>query len=196
MPEGERRSQKNDAPPCWMFGWSFSRRSRARADAASRNSGGGTSTRSAAPRAGARTSAPLVPFDKKARQLHNSPTKIQLQVDYDVACRLAAADQHGAFGGRLNRVRLVVDSTDDEPGLAAVAHPGPARPSDGDIARLGEVEEAVKRGAPADIEVTPRTTPAARRLQARPAGAAAAADPRPRPASLTDPIRKFRYGRD
>ena len=44
----------------------------------------------------------------------------------------------------LNRVGLVVDRADDQPGLAGVADPGAACPSHGDIARLGEVEQVLK----------------------------------------------------
>jgi hypothetical protein len=53
-------------------------------------------------------------------------TKIQSEVEYYVALGLAAADEHGAFGWRFNRVGVVADGADDKPGLAGVADAGSA----------------------------------------------------------------------
>jgi hypothetical protein len=55
------------------------------------------------------------------------------------------ADQHITVGRRFDRIGPVGDRAANQPGLAAVAYPGPARPSYGDIARFGEFEEALER---------------------------------------------------
>jgi hypothetical protein len=56
-----------------------------------------------------------------------------------------AANQHIAIGRRFDRIGPVGDGAANKPGLAAVAFPGPARPSYGDIASFGEFEEALYR---------------------------------------------------
>jgi hypothetical protein len=57
-----------------------------------------------------------------------------------------------ALGGRLDRVGVVVDRALEERRLAVVAHARPARPPDGRVAGLGDLEQAPVLVAPRDRE--------------------------------------------
>ena len=85
------------------------------------------------------------------------------QIEHDGVVRARAADQRAAGGRWLDRVGVVVEAAGDERRLAAVADAGAARPADGHVAGLGELEQVRVVLAPRDREA------AARELDRRPA---------------------------
>src|SRR5208282_6250749 len=78
----------------------------------------------------------------------------QLKIERDLAAGLRAADQRAARRGWLERVRPVADLAADQPGLAGVADAGPAAEPDGDVAGLGQLQEAGEGRVPRDRQVT------------------------------------------
>src|SRR4051794_16494141 len=75
------------------------------------------------------------------------------QIEHHVVTWLGAADERASIRGRFDRVRAVVDVAGDDGGLAAVADAGPAGPAHGDVAGLGELEQAGVVAAPWDGEI-------------------------------------------
>src|SRR5262252_858798 len=74
------------------------------------------------------------------------------EIDDDVVARLRAAGQHVAVRRRIYRGWFVAHRPLQEPGLARVADTSPARPSRGNVARLGKLKQALKLRSPADIQ--------------------------------------------
>ena len=66
-----------------------------------------------------------------------------LQIDDDVANRLRAANEKVAVGGLVERLRSVDDRPRNQPALTVVTNTGPARPADRDVARLGQLQDAL-----------------------------------------------------
>ena len=96
---------------------------------------------------------PPAAISRDAQQEQVQQATIGTEVDGEVAARLRAARQEVAGRGRLERFWRVGDLTLQEPGLAGVAHAGPARPANGHVAGLGELEDAGVRVVPADVQV-------------------------------------------
>ncbi len=67
------------------------------------------------------------------------------QVNDDVALGLRAAGQHIAVRRCIDRGWFVAHCPLHEPGLTRVADTSPARPSRGNVARFGKLEQALKR---------------------------------------------------
>ena len=78
------------------------------------------------------------------------------QIEHHVVARPRAADQRAPGGGRFDRLGVVVDGAGDERRLAGVADAGAARPADGYVAGLSELEQARVVVAPRDREVAAR----------------------------------------
>src|SRR5882762_3597666 len=74
------------------------------------------------------------------------------EIDDDVVARLRAAGQHIAVRRRIDRGWFVAHRPLQEPGLTRVADTSPARPSHGNVARLGKLKQALKLRSPADIQ--------------------------------------------
>src|SRR5262252_5749182 len=74
------------------------------------------------------------------------------EIDDDVVARLRAAGQHIAVDRRIYRGWFVAHRSLQERGLARVADTSPARPSRGNVARLGKLKQALKLRSPADIQ--------------------------------------------
>src|SRR3954467_10571545 len=74
-----------------------------------------------------------------------------LQIDYDVALGLRAADQHNAVRRCVDRVRTVADFSCPKSALAGMADPGSTRIPHGHVACFGKLEQALERWPPADI---------------------------------------------
>jgi len=81
---------------------------------------------------------------RKPSQDAPAPAWVGSEIDHDVASGLGTADQHIAVGRRLDRLGPIADSAENEPRLAAVANAGPARPTHGHVAGLGEIEDALE----------------------------------------------------
>src|SRR5271168_4383278 len=71
-----------------------------------------------------------------------------LEIDGEINPGLRAADQHTALLRRLERVRLVVDSSADQRTLASVADADSAGPFDRDVAGFRQLQQALKTRAP------------------------------------------------
>src|SRR6187549_114542 len=65
------------------------------------------------------------------------------QIDDDVADGLRAANKNVARGRLLERLRSVHDRPGNQAALTAMTHTGPARPADGDVAGLGQFQNAL-----------------------------------------------------
>ena len=65
------------------------------------------------------------------------------QVDDDVTNRLRAANQKVAIGGLLEWLGPIGNITRNQTALAVVTNTGPARPTDRDVARLGQLQNAL-----------------------------------------------------
>ena len=76
------------------------------------------------------------------------------QVNNDLVPRLGAADQQIAVGRGFERFRLVTDGASNQPAFAAMTDPCPARPPHGNIAGLGQFEQALVRRIPMNDEAT------------------------------------------
>ena len=68
---------------------------------------------------------------------HSRLERTRSEIDDHVAPRSRAADEQVAVGRGFERIGLIVDRSIHESGLAGVAHPGAARPSDGNVAGFG-----------------------------------------------------------
>ena len=67
-----------------------------------------------------------------------------------------ATDERAAVGGRLYGIGVVGEVAGDQGRLTVVADAGSARPSDGHVARLGELEQTAVIAAPRHREVAAR----------------------------------------
>src|SRR5215469_9157645 len=65
-----------------------------------------------------------------------------LHVEHDGGSRAGAADEHFPVGGRFERIRGVADVAGQQRCDAGVADPGATAPAGGDVAGLGEFEDA------------------------------------------------------
>ena len=63
--------------------------------------------------------------------------------DDDVTSRLRATNKKVAVGGLLEWLRSIGDHAGNQTALTVVTHPGPARPTDRDVARLGQLQDAL-----------------------------------------------------
>src|SRR4029453_12491720 len=75
------------------------------------------------------------------------------QVQHHVAARPSAADEGGALGRRLDRLRAVVHRAGHEGRLAGGADAGAGGPADRHVAGLGELEEAAVGRIPRNGEI-------------------------------------------
>src|ERR1051326_2739108 len=78
------------------------------------------------------------------------------QVEHDLTPRLGAANQQVARGRSFEWLWPVTDRASNQPAFAGMTDPRPARPPHGNITSLGEFEQALERGIPADTEATTR----------------------------------------
>src|SRR5215831_12406771 len=67
------------------------------------------------------------------------------QVDDDVATRLRAADEEVAVRRLIEWLGFVDDRARHQACLTGVTHTCPARPPDGDVARFGQLQDALVR---------------------------------------------------
>src|SRR5712691_2429446 len=65
------------------------------------------------------------------------------QINDDVANRLRAANEKVALGWLFEWLRSVDDRPGNQTTLTVVTNTGPARPTDRDIARLGQLQDAL-----------------------------------------------------
>src|SRR5262249_30256306 len=65
------------------------------------------------------------------------------QIDDDIASRLGAANENVAVGGLFEWLRSVDDHPRNQAALTAVTNTGAARPTDRDVARLGQLQNAL-----------------------------------------------------
>jgi TMEM175 potassium channel family protein len=68
---------------------------------------------------------------------------LRSQNDDDVANRLCAAHEEIAVGGLVERLRSVHHRSRHQPALTVVTHTGAARPADRNVARFGQLQDAV-----------------------------------------------------
>src|SRR5262245_47095606 len=73
----------------------------------------------------------------RARSRDGFRSKIQ----GDVGPRSRTADENGALGGRIERLRRILEATFNQAAFASVAYAAAARPSHGNRARLGKFQE-------------------------------------------------------
>src|SRR5262249_26259626 len=78
------------------------------------------------------------------------------QIEHEVAPRPCAAAQRAAADRRPQGTGAVRDGARHDRRLAVVADAGAARPSDGNVARLRELEQVGVLAAPADGEIAAR----------------------------------------
>ena len=78
------------------------------------------------------------------------------EINDHVASGSRAADEQVAVGRAFERIGLIVDRSIHESGLAAMANPGATRPSDGNVAGFGELQQALILGMPMNREVAAR----------------------------------------
>jgi hypothetical protein len=91
-----------------------------------------------------RSTAPL------GRRCSHCYTCTSLKIKLEVSLGPCAANENIACCWRLNRLGAVIEIAANNRTLAGVTHAGPARPSDRDIERLGEFEQAGKPRVPRD----------------------------------------------
>src|SRR5262245_35683875 len=78
----------------------------------------------------------------------NASATRRSQIDNDVAQRLRAANEKITASGLVERIGVVGDRSRDQATLAVVTNTRPARPADGDVARLGQLQDALVGGLP------------------------------------------------
>lgn len=78
------------------------------------------------------------------------------KIERNITLRLAAANQHIAVGGWIDRIGLITHVAGDERRLAGVTDTGAARPSHRQVTRLGKLEQALERRTPSDIKPAAR----------------------------------------
>jgi len=81
-------------------------------------------------------------FDGEFRHVEYPPRV--LQINLQIAAWLRTADQSASFGRWLQWRGLIANRPPDQRALTGVTNARSARPSDGDIARLSEFQQAVK----------------------------------------------------
>src|SRR5262249_54185225 len=64
------------------------------------------------------------------------------QIDDDVTTRLRATNEKVAIGGHVEWLRFIRDLARDQTAFAVVTNAAPARPTDGDVASLGQLQDA------------------------------------------------------
>src|SRR5258706_13171771 len=77
-------------------------------------------------------------------------------VDHHVAMRPGAADEHIPLRRWIERIRPVADGPGDQSALAVVADAGAARPPDGYVTRLRQLEKTLVVLTPANGDSAPR----------------------------------------
>ena len=78
------------------------------------------------------------------------PSDVILQIEHEIAGGLGAADQGTAVSGLVDRIGGVADRARHQARLAGVAHAGATGPAHGDVAGLGQLQQAAVAGTPAD----------------------------------------------
>ena|SRR6516162_6273529 len=97
--------------------------------------------------------------NEEIREAHRVRNRYQsdLQIDDDVVNRLRAANECVAIGGSVERFRSIGDLTRHQSAFTGVTNASPARPTDRDVARLGQLQDAfVGRRIPMRSEATAR----------------------------------------
>ena len=98
-----------------------------------------------------------MPSDESVPTPEQTDFEPDLQIDDDVVNRLRAANENVAIGGFVERFRSIDDISRHQSAFTGVTNTSPARPTDGDVARLGQLQDVfVGRRIPMRSEATAR----------------------------------------
>ena len=81
-----------------------------------------------------------------------SAADLVLEIKFDIGCGARAADKHIAAGGLINRLWIVENLAANERGLAGVTYTGATGPPDGNVAGLGEFQQALEFVGPRHVQ--------------------------------------------